>query len=123
LGYAPTPADYITHPTMRIVVANGDHVPCEGAARHVSLAIGTEEFSISCFAINLGGFDVILGIDFLRMLGPILWDFEDLCMAFTCGSRRILWKGIGSFPDDIQDPAARVIIIVATQALLDRLLL
>jgi hypothetical protein len=63
----------------------------------VALAIGTE-FSISCFDINLGGFDVILGIDFLRTLGPILWDFEDLCMAFTRGSRRIIWKGIGALP-------------------------
>jgi hypothetical protein len=54
------------------------------------MAIGTEEFSISCFGINLGGFDVILGVDFLRTLGPILWDFEDMCMAFTRGSRRIL---------------------------------
>lgn len=79
------------HPTMRIVMANGDRVPCEGVARNIAMAIGTEEFSISCFGINLGGFDVILGVDFLRTLGPILWDFEDMCMAFTRGSRRILW--------------------------------
>jgi hypothetical protein len=60
------------HPTMRILVANGDRVPCEGVARDVTLAIGTEEFSINCYDIDLGGFDVILGIDFLRTLGPIL---------------------------------------------------
>ena len=59
------------HPTMRVLVANGDGVPCEGVARDVALAIGTEEFSISCFDINLGGFDVILGVDFLRTLVPI----------------------------------------------------
>jgi hypothetical protein len=40
---------------------------------------------ICCFGINFDGFDVILGVDFLCMLGPILWDFEDLCMAFTRG--------------------------------------
>lgn len=80
----------ILHPTVRVLVANGDSVPCEGVARDVALTIGTKEFSISCFGINLGGFDVILGVDFLRTLRPILWDFEDLCMAFTRGSRRIL---------------------------------
>jgi hypothetical protein len=44
--------------------------------------IGQEDFTISCFGINLGGFNLILGGDYLRTLGPILWDFEDLCMAF-----------------------------------------
>ena len=60
------------HPTMRVLVANGDRVPCEGVARGVSLAIGTEEFTISCYGISLGGFDLILGVEFLRTLGPIL---------------------------------------------------
>ena len=75
---------------MRVLVANGDRVPCECVARDVALAIGTDEFTISCYGIRLGGFDLILGVEFLRTLGPILWDFEDLCMAFTRGSRRIL---------------------------------
>ena len=60
----------------------------------MALAIGTEEFTISCYGISLGGFDLILGVEFLRTLGPILWDFEDLCMAFTRGARRILWPGV-----------------------------
>lgn len=84
-------------------------MPCQGVAREVALAIGTEEFAISCFGIELGGFDVILGVEFLRTLGPILWDFEDLCMAFTHGSRRILWKGLGSPCDDIREPAVRAV--------------
>ena len=84
------------HPTMRVLVANGDRVPCKGVARDVALAIGTEEFTISCYGISLGGFDLILGIEFLRTLGPILWDFKDLCIAFTQGTRHILWKGLGS---------------------------
>ena len=100
------------HPSMRVLVANGDHVPCEGVARDVALAIGGEEFTISCFGINLGGFDLILGVDYLRTLGPILWDFEDLCMAFTHGGRRILWKGIGSPRDDIREPATRAVMAV-----------
>ena len=28
------------HPSMRVLVANGDRVPCEGVARDVALAIG-----------------------------------------------------------------------------------
>ena len=107
---------------MRVLVANGDRVPCEGVARDVALAIGTEEFTISCYGISLGGFDLILGVEFLRTLGPILCDFEDLCMAFTRGARRILWKGLGSPRDDILELAARAIAAAPSQSLLDRLL-
>ena len=65
-----------------VTVANGDRVPCGLVARNVAMHIGKEDFTISCLGIDLGSFDVILDIDYLRTLGPILWDFEDLCMAF-----------------------------------------
>jgi len=70
-------------------VANGDRVPCQGVARDVALAIGSEEFTVTCFSITLVEFDLILGIEFLRALEPILWDFEGLCMTFTRRGRRI----------------------------------
>ena len=51
------------HPSMRVLVDNGDRVPCEGVARDIALTIGGEEFTISCFGINLEGFDLILGVE------------------------------------------------------------
>jgi hypothetical protein len=38
----------------------------------------------------------VLGVTFLRTLGPVLWDFDDMRMAFWRHGRRVLWKGIGS---------------------------
>ena len=55
-----------------VTVANGDRVPCGMVAHNVALHIGKEEFTISCLGIDLCGFDVILGVDYLRTLGPIL---------------------------------------------------
>lgn len=49
-----------------------------------------QEFSSSCFGINLGEFDIVLGMDYLWTLGPILWDFEDLCMSFRQGDSPVL---------------------------------
>ena len=43
-------------------------------------------------------------------------------MAFTHGGQRILWKGIGSPRDDIQEPAIRAVMAAPSQPLLDRLL-
>lgn len=50
---------------MWVTVANGDHV-----ARNVAMCIGKEDFSISCFRIDLGSFDLVLGVDYLCTLGP-----------------------------------------------------
>ena len=68
-----------------------------------------EEFTITCFGIDLVGFEVTLGVEFLRTLGPILWDFEYLFMAFNRGGQRLLWKGLGSDKDDISEPSTKAI--------------
>lgn len=110
-----------THPSMRVLVANDDRVQCQGAATYVALAIDNE-FSISCFGISLGEFDLILGVEFLRTLDPIRWDFEDLCISFTRRGHRVLWKGLGSPRDDIREPAVRAVSASPGQPLLDQLL-
>lgn len=71
------------HPSMWVAVANGDdRVPCEGVAHNIAISIVHEKFSISYYGIDLGDFNIILGVDFLRTLGHIMWDFKDLSMAF-----------------------------------------
>ena len=79
-----------------MVVANRDQVACQGLACVTKLEIGEEVFPVDCFSIPLECYDMVLGIAWLRTLGPILWDFEGLRMAFVLRSRRVLWTGIGS---------------------------
>ena len=69
---------------------------CRGVARDVDLRIGAEAFPVDCYAIPLDSYDMVLGIAWLRTLGPILWDFDNLCMEFTFKGRRVLWHGVGS---------------------------
>jgi hypothetical protein len=65
------------------------------------MSIAGEEFLMDTYAIPLDSFDIMLGITFLRTLGPILWDLENLCMAFWRRGQCILWKGLGSQRWDI----------------------
>jgi hypothetical protein len=88
-------------------VTNGERVACKGFTEGMPVVIGHEHFAIPCYTIPLDSFDVILGVNFLRTLGPILWDFDDLCMAFWHGGRRVFWKGLGSPRNDIHEPATR----------------
>jgi predicted aspartyl protease len=80
---------------LHVTVANGDRLRCHGLAQHVPLPIGDEHFTITCVGIDLGCFDFILGVDFLRSLGPILWDFDALMMTFSRQGRRVRWEGLG----------------------------
>ena len=76
---------------LRVTVANGDRLACAGVARNVPISIEGEAFSITCVDLKLGCFDYILGVDYLRTLGAILWDFEAMTMAFWRDGRRVCW--------------------------------
>ena len=89
-------------PGAGVTVANGDRVACQGLARDVGIRIAEEVFSVDCYTIPLDRWDMVLGVNFLRTLGPILWDFDDLCMAFNKAGRRVFWRGIGSTRYDVQ---------------------
>lgn len=65
----------------QVVVANGDRVPYHGQARDVSILVGSEHFAIDCFTIPLDCYDIVLGVTWLKSLGPIPWDFDELRMA------------------------------------------
>jgi len=51
-------------------------------AQEIDIRIGAEYFTVDCYTIPLSCYDMVLGVSYLRTLGPILWDFDDLCMAF-----------------------------------------
>ena len=46
------------------------------------------------FAMPLGGCDVILGTQWLRTLGPILWDFAQLWMQFSVDGNKHKFNGL-----------------------------
>ena len=55
-----------------VIVANGDRVQCQGIARNVGIRINNESFEVDCYSIPLECYDMVLGITWLRSLGPIL---------------------------------------------------
>jgi len=104
-----------------VIVANGDRVQCQGLARDVATRIGVDFFALEWYAIPLDCFDMVLGIAFIKTLGPILWDFDELCMSFWHRGHKVFWRGIDS-PQRALLPADRVPFPrVQRQPLRDRL--
>jgi hypothetical protein len=65
--------------------------------------------------------DLVLGITFLHTLGPILWDFDDLCMLFWHDGHRVFSRSIGSTRHDVQSTQCLHAIRSNELAMLDRL--
>jgi len=49
----------------------------------------------------LGGFEAVLGAQWLRMLGPILWDFGQLLMKFILRGQMVELKGLASLRNQL----------------------
>jgi hypothetical protein len=67
---------------LSLMVANGDRVCSPSVCITTDILIHDLCFSVDCFALDLGGFDLILSVQWLCTLGPIIWDFDALSMAF-----------------------------------------
>jgi hypothetical protein len=78
----------------------------------VPIRIYDEDFAMTCVGLNLGGFDFIIGFDFIRTLGPILWDCEVLTLLFWRNGRRITWQGVAGA--SAPQPAASAQLLVVT---------
>lgn len=83
-------------PGLHIEVANGDHIASRGLCRGLPLVIDSGCFTVDRLTIPLGSFDIVLGIQWLRTLGPTLWDFDNLRMSFWRNGRCITWVGIAA---------------------------
>lgn len=49
-----------------------------------------------CVVLDCGRFDFILGVDYLRTLGPTMWDFVAMEMSFWLEGRRVLCWSVHS---------------------------
>jgi len=98
-------------PGASVIVANGDKVACRD-----------EFFALHCYAIPLDHYDMVLGISFLKRLGPVLWDFDELCMSFCYRGHKVLWRGLGSPRNDFPSTNRLHTITNQDQPLMDPLL-
>jgi len=78
------------HTGLSVAVANGDRIVSPGCALAQNVRIGGEAFDIDLYALPLGEYDMVLGVQWLGTLGPILWDFAKHTMAFKRSGKRVL---------------------------------
>eukprot|EP00253_Pinus_taeda_P001660 PITA_01660 len=66
---------------FQVQIADGGTMKCEGCYENVKFQMGDYQLKTHMFAIHMGGCDIVLGADWLRTLGPITMDFQELYMS------------------------------------------
>jgi hypothetical protein len=79
---------------FQIMIVNGGSMKCGGHCENVRLQIGDYHMKSHMFAIDMGGCDIVLGVEWLRNLGPILMDFKELTMQFNQEGQKYKFQGI-----------------------------
>jgi hypothetical protein len=72
----------VHHPWLSMKVANGEQLQSCGVCKATTMHIQGEKFMMDWYTLPLEGFDVILGVQWLKSLGLIVWDFAALSMVF-----------------------------------------
>ncbi|KAG6476671.1 hypothetical protein ZIOFF_065917 [Zingiber officinale] len=64
-----------------------------GVCRNVLIHLDDHKFNIEFFILPLGDIGAVLGVNWLRTLSPILWDFSQMCMSFQHTGNTIYLQG------------------------------
>ena len=79
---------------FQVQIADGGTMKCEGRYENVKLQMGDYQLKTHMFAIHTGGCDIVLGAKWLRTLGPITMDFQELYMSFKQNNSTHTLRGI-----------------------------
>lgn len=82
---------------FQIMIANGGMIPCGVHCENVGLQLGYYHLKTHMFSIDMGGCDIVLGVEWLYTLGPVTMDFNELYITFThkyhTGILKEIWDG------------------------------
>ncbi|XP_058784061.1 uncharacterized protein LOC131658827 [Vicia villosa] len=70
-------------PNFSVMVGNGSHIQCQGICNNVQITLQDKPFHLPFYLLPIEGADVVLGMAWLRTLGPIQADFSIPSITFT----------------------------------------
>ncbi|XP_050258944.1 uncharacterized protein LOC126703934 [Quercus robur] len=90
-----------TEEQFNVKVVCGGRISCKGRCIGVQVWIQGVTLDIDFYLLPLEGYEVVLGAQWLRMLGMIEWDFSKLLMRFQYGGKRISLQGMSNLHKQI----------------------
>ncbi|GJX34061.1 retrotransposable element Tf2 [Tanacetum coccineum] len=78
---------------MDVSVANGQVMSSFYECKGFTWTLQGVEFTSDVLILPLGGCELVLGVQWLSVLGDIKWNFKDLVMNFVYNGRRMVLRG------------------------------
>lgn len=78
---------------MRVQVANGSHLVSQYECPGFSWKIGDKEFKNGIRTLPMGGYDLVLGVDWLGSLGLVTFDYKNLTLQFEYKGQKVTLQG------------------------------
>ena len=66
-----------------VMVGNGETLRCEEICVAIPIRIQKKVFLADFYILPIQGTDVVLGVQWLQLLGPIMLDYQKLTMEFS----------------------------------------
>lgn len=80
-------------PSFQVLVGNGEELNCSTICPKVCLQLGSHQFLVDFFVVPLRGAELVLGVQWLKSLGPVLTNYEALTMTFFKDGQVVQLKG------------------------------
>jgi len=78
---------------FEVTLADRGTLTCKSKCSNVKLAVQDLELRVDLYLLPLGDYKVILGIEWLRTLGDVLWNFSKLIIKFNLNGKRVIICG------------------------------
>jgi hypothetical protein len=80
--------------SFRVLVGNGEELHCTTMCPQTPLLIGSHQFLVDLFVLPISGAELVLGVQWLKTLGPIITDYNKLTMSFCKEGQQIHLSGV-----------------------------
>ena len=81
-------------PEFQVMVAYGKTINCSGKCHSIMLTMGEYLLDSPMIAIQMGGDNVVLGVQCLQSLGTLTFNFQELFLKIFSKGREIELRGI-----------------------------
>lgn len=79
---------------LLVTVADGAQVQCNSKCTQFQWEMGNNHFLFDMRILKLGGCELVLGVDFLKKFGLVLFDYKNLIITLRHGDREIQIQGL-----------------------------
>ena len=95
--------NWFVYPTLefQVIIADGGIINCSGKLHNINLAMGEYVLNSPMIAIPMGSGDVVLGVQWLQLLGTMDFNFQKLLVKFSWKGKEYELNGITGKPSKV----------------------